>query len=169
MLGGQQWRRSERRKQRPRRQRKRRSVGRRSSRRRCRSSATLYVGDRVTRAGSRRGRLCALPDDLPRRAGSGERQRASAGRSSSFVFGRQAQASRGGKRSRWPVYPGLALVKRKPADLILGPRRRPRCFVTALPKIRPLAASGRNPRRRFSLPAYSLASFLSALILFAAR
>src|SRR6202051_2552239 len=69
-LGGQQWRRSERRKQRRRRRRKRRSVGRRSSRRRYRSSAPKSVEDRVTRAGGRRGWI----NDLPRRAGSGERR-----------------------------------------------------------------------------------------------
>jgi hypothetical protein len=76
-LGGQQWRRREKRKQRRRRPR---SVGRRSRRRRYRSSVALEaVEDRVTRAGWRRGCSALCRDDAPRRAGSGERQRASAG------------------------------------------------------------------------------------------
>jgi hypothetical protein len=72
-LGGQQWRRREKRKLR-RRSRRRRRLARRSSRRYSVFDIAC-VEDRVTRAGQRRGR-----DDLPRRAGSGERQGASAGR-----------------------------------------------------------------------------------------
>jgi hypothetical protein len=57
-LGGQQWRRRERRRQRLRRPRRRRKLAkRRSSRRRYRSSASLRVEGRVTRAGGRRGRF----------------------------------------------------------------------------------------------------------------
>ena len=55
-LGGQQWRRRERRRQRLRRPRRRPKLAkRRSSRRRYRSSTSLSVEGRVTRAGHRRG------------------------------------------------------------------------------------------------------------------
>jgi hypothetical protein len=62
-LGGQQWRRRERRKQRLRRPLRRpKLVRRRSSRRRYRSSTSLRVEGRVTRAGGRRGRFQVARD-----------------------------------------------------------------------------------------------------------
>ena len=109
-LGGQQWRRSERRKQRRRRQRRRRQSGKRSSHRGHRSSASHEAEGRFTRAGCRRG----LIDDRLRRAGSGGQQRASARRRLQlYDRSRSGRWWRGG-----PGSPGPPLGK-SPTDVSL--------------------------------------------------
>ena len=145
-LGGQQWRRREKRKQR---RRKRRSVGRRSS------ATPLTVFDLAhSRRPRHTGRLAsrligALPNhrrDAPAQVNDGGRRRDGG---SSFNFARKAPhgaADEDGDDGRSiPASPW----QNKPVDLILGPRRRPRCVGDPVSTSKLIPALRSNSQRRF--------------------
>ena len=117
MLGGQQWRRSERLKAAAEEDGEEDKRRRRSSRRRYRSSASDEVDDRVTRAGSSRDGSIST-NDLPRRAGSGEQRRASAGRRLKLQLCSQCTRGAVNETKTTADIPASPWQK-KPVDLIL--------------------------------------------------
>jgi hypothetical protein len=149
-LGGQQWRRRERRKQRLRRPRRRPKLAkRRSSRSRYRSSASLKVEDRVTRAGCRRGRFQDARD-APAQVDNRGRRR-DGGLSSLIV---RFACGRGMEGPVSPDFPRRSAQRcGRPVDLGLSLPPTPSVHLEHPPKYL-FSALWFHPRRRFSMCRY---------------